>query len=244
MEQNNNAEEIEIDIKELLIVLLSKIWIIIVVTIAGGAVALLYTTLFMSPVYQSTASMYIITKTTTLTSLTDLQIGSQLTNDYMVIAKSRRVVEQVIDDLDLDETQSQFLSNVTLKNTSNTRVLSITVTDNDPYMAKTIVDAYAQAIATETANIMDTDEPRTIDMGDVSLTPISPNVTKNTLIGAACGFVLAAVIIICLYLLNDAIKTSEDAEKYLGLTSLGTIPVSGGQTKGRKNKQRGGWILI
>ena len=40
--------------------------------------------------------VYVLSKETTLTSLADLQIGSQLTKDYSVMITSRPVLEQVI----------------------------------------------------------------------------------------------------------------------------------------------------
>ena len=243
MEQRYEQDEIEIDLKELLFALLSKIWVIIGTTIVGGVIAVLITTLCITPMYESTASLYIISKSTTLTSLTDIQLGSQLTQDYMVIAKSRKVIDQVIEKLELDETYEQFLTRVSLYNESNTRVLSLTVQDADPYMAKTIVDTYAEVTATETASIMDTDIPHSIDLGVVAKDPVSPSLMKNTLIGALLGFVLAAGIVTVMYLLNDAIQTPEDAEKYLGLTNLGSIPVyessaKSGKKKGKKGKRR------
>ena len=100
--QSQNTEEI--DLKELFLVLWSKIWILIGAAVAGAGIAALYTILCVTPMYESTSSLYILSKTTTLTSLTDLQMGTQLTQDYMVLAKSRNVVESVIQELELDMT--------------------------------------------------------------------------------------------------------------------------------------------
>lgn len=239
MEQRYEQDEIEIDLREIIFTLLSRIWILIGTTVAGAVIAVLITTLCITPMYSSTASLYIISKSTTLTSLTDIQLGSQLTQDYMVIAKSRKVIEQVIEELELNETYEQFLGRVSLYNESNTRVLSLTIQDADPYMAKTIVDKYADVTARETAEIMETGLPHDIDKGVVAKNPVSPSLKRNVLIGAFLGFLLSAGIIIVMHLLNDAVQGAEDAEKYLGLTNLGNIPVYESENKsGKRNTKR------
>ena len=52
--------------------------------------------------------VYVLSKETTLTSLADLQIGSQLTKDYSVMITSRPVLEQVIENQGLNMTYGQF----------------------------------------------------------------------------------------------------------------------------------------
>lgn len=44
------------------------------------------------------------------------------------------------------------------------------------------------------------------------------------LIGALAGLILSAGIIILLTLMDDTIKSEEDIENYLGLTTLASIP--------------------
>lgn len=238
--QSQNTEEI--DLKELFFELMSKIWILIASIVAGAVIAALYTILCVTPLYESSSSLYILSKTTTLTSLTDLQMGTQLTQDYMVLAKSRNVVEDVIKELELDMTYEQFLDTVTINNESNTRILTLSVRNSDPYMAKTIVDKYAEVTAEKTADVMATEVPNIVDAGVVAENPVTPNTKKNIVIGALIAFVLAAGIIIVRYLLDDSIKTADDAEKYLGLTNLGSIPVYQGdkKAKGKKKAKKSG----
>lgn len=234
-----SQETEEIDLKELFFELLSKGWILITSIIAGAVIAALYTFVCVTPMYESTSSLYILSKTTTLTSLTDLQMGTQLTQDYMVLAKSRNVVEDVIQELELDMTYEEFLETVTINNESNTRILTLSVRNADPYMAKTIVDKYAEITAKKTADVMATEIPNIVDSGVVAENPVTPNTQKNIVLGALLAFVLAAGIIIVRYLLDDSIKTADDAEKYLGLTNLGSIPVYQGEKKNKKSKKSG-----
>ena len=54
---------------------------------------------------------------------------------------------------------------------------------------------------------------------------------------AGC-ILLAAAVVIIVYLTNDTVKTPEDVEKYLGLSVLGTIPYSSKMGKKSKKKKK------
>lgn len=224
-------DEIEIDLRELFYVLLGKIWIIILVTALGFGIAAGYTLAFVQPVYSSTSMLYVMTKSTSITSLTDLQVGSSLTQDYQVFIESRPVVDKVIEELELDMSYEQFVANLSVTNPSNTRFIYITVNHHDAYMAKTIVDKLTDVSAERMGTIMETEKPNVADYGHIPEYQTSPNVTKNSLMGAVIGFVLSAGIILVLHLMNDAINTTEDVERYLGMNTLGLIPLEEGVSK-------------
>lgn len=224
-------DEIEIDLRELFYVLLGKIWIIILATALGLGIAAGYTTAFIDPVYSSTSMIWGVAKSSGIASLVDLQMGSSLTQDYQVFITSRPVVNKVIDDLELDLTYDDFVSTVSVSNPSGTRFIYITVNNNDPYMAKTIVDKLTDVAAERMGTVMETEPPSIADYGNLPEHPTSPSLSKNSLIGAVLGFCLAVGIIIILYLLDDSIHTMEDVEKYLGINTLGLIPLAEGTSK-------------
>lgn len=224
-------DEIEIDLKELFFVLLNKIWIIILAAALGLGIAAGYTVAFVKPVYTSTSTLYVLTKSTSITSLADIQMGTSLTQDYKVFITSRPVADKVIEELNLDTTYAQFVSNVTVENPQNTRFLNITVKNHDAYMAKTIVDKLTDVAAKQMAEVMETKAPNVMDYGHIAEVPASPSLTKNALIGAMLGFILAAGIIVVLHIMNDAIHTTEDVEKYLNMNTLGIIPLEEGTSK-------------
>ena len=98
--------------------------------------------------------MYILSQETTLTSLADLQIGSQLTKDYEVIVRSRPILEDVIQNLGLNMSHQDLEKKISINNPTDTRILSISVTDPDPVMAKTIVDEVANASSEYIGDLM------------------------------------------------------------------------------------------
>jgi len=71
---------------------------------------------------------------------------------------------------------------------------------------------------------MEVTPPKVIEEGEVPTIQTSPSTKKNVLIGALAGLILSAGIIILLTLMDDTIKSEEDIENYLGLTTLASIP--------------------
>ena len=64
METNNQiqSEEIEIDLVELIGVIVSKLWIIIICSVLAGTIAFLLSEYVITPQYISTTKMYIINR--------------------------------------------------------------------------------------------------------------------------------------------------------------------------------------
>ena len=234
----NQDDEIEIDLKELFYVIKRKLWIILLTGIVGAVGFGLFTAMVMKPVYTSSTMLYIVNKTTTLTSLTDLQLGTQLTKVYKVLVTSRPVTGQVITNLDLNLSHEQLVKKIKVDNPTDTRILTISVEDTDPYMAKSIADEFASVASARMAEIMDSAPPNIVEEAYLPTQKTKPSITKNTMIGGLAGVFLAGAIILVLFVMNDAIKTPEDVEKYLGLNTLATIPVFEGETGAKKKKSK------
>lgn len=233
----NSQDEIEIDLREIFGVLMSRIWLIILTGVLFAGVTGVFCKFIMTPIYTSTTQLCILSNTTNIASLTDLAIGTQLTQDYIVVTKSRPVVEKVIENLELDMSYEQLLAVTTVENPTDTRILTISVTNPDPTLAKQIVDQYAQISRKRIAELMDINEPGIIEEGHVAEKKTSPTTTKNALIAGILGVFLAAVIVIVRYLMDDTIKSSEDVERYLGLNTLGILPIEENALKEEQREQ-------
>ena len=245
MEKNNN-EEIEIDLRELFGVLMARIYLIVGVGIVFAVVAGLVTKLCITPQYQSTSSIYVLTKSSStaesvLTSLSDLQLGSQVLLDYQTMITCRPVMEKVIENLELDMTTNELRSSISIYNKENTRTLDITVTHPDPKIAKEIVDELADVSVAYCAEVMEVQKPNIFVDGEVATQQTSPNTKKNAAVAGIAGIFLMCVIIVVRYLLDDTIQCQEDVEKYLALNTLGIIPIEEGsmeQLKKDKKKRK------
>ena len=239
MERQYDADgEIEIDLKDLFFELMSN-WVMIgISTVLVALIMFCISKFILVPEYTSTSELYVLSKSTSITNLADIQMGTSLTNDYIVVVKGRPVLEQVITNLELDETYFSLNEKVALNNPSNSRILDITVTDQDPKRAKLIADEIAKVGSAFIAEKMVQEPPTIIQYGYVNDNPVSPNVLTNTVLGAAVGAFLAIAIIVITYLMNDTIMTADDIERKLGLNVLGTLPLEEEEYDGRKGSKK------
>lgn len=219
-----SQDEMEIDLLEIVRVLLSRIWLILLVGVVFAGGTGVYCKFIATPIYTSTTQLCVLGSSTGV-SLSNLSIGTQLTQDYIVVVQSRPVVEKVIDDLELDMKYEELLEVTTVDTPTDTRILSISVTNPDPALAKQIVDQYAKVSSKRIAELMDVNEPSVLEEGYVAEKKTSPTTTRNALIAGALGVFLAAAIIVLRYMLDDTIKSAEDVERYLGLNTIGILPV-------------------
>lgn len=247
-------QEIEIDLREIAGLLLSRLWILILSGILIGGIAGFVTRVTYIPTYTSTAELYIIGNSGAglASSILDnmssaLQIGSQLTKDYMVLLESRPVIEQVADNLELDMTYEEIINSemIGIENPDNTRILQVSVTTKDPELSKRIVNNLIRVGKKRIADVMGNSEPNIVDDGVDGVLSEGSHFIRNIALGLIAGAFLAAFIIVVTYLMDDTIKSSEDLEKYLGLNTLGTIPLaeehsskSGKRSQSKKSRKK------
>ena len=225
--RDNRDDVIEIDLVELLGVILHNLWIIIVSGIIVAAVALLVSYFIITPKYESVTKIYVISKTNADTmTYSDLQAGSTLTKDYKELVKSRPVLEEVIAETGIDVELKDLEEQITVEVPTDTRIVSITVEDKDPYEARIIADSVRIAASKHIQEVMDTEAVNVVEEASLPIEKSSPSILKNTAIGYAVGLFLAIAIVIINYIMDDTIKTPDDVEKFLGVSVLGSIPYS------------------
>lgn len=233
-------EEEEIDLVEVFHVLWSKIWLLLASTAVGALVVGLITFFFITPQYEASAIIYILSKTTSITSLTDLQIGSQLAADFQIIATTREVVETVMGQCGITDPYEEFVKTIAVSNPADSHMLQITVTNEDPALAAQLSNALAEQLKLQIADVMSTDTPSTVQRAVVPEKPSSPNLLLNCMVGGMVFLVLAAGLVLVQHFMDDTIKDEEDVQKYLGLNTLAAIPLDHGQEGGRETKKRRG----
>ena len=162
-----------IDLLELFMGLLAH-WTLIAATAVVGAVLMaLYTFFLVTPMYKATATIYVVSRNDSVLNFSDLQVGSELTSDYIKVFEMWEVHEKVISNLDLDYTYTDMASMLSVTNTSDTRMLDITVTNPDPEEAAAIANEYADVGAKYISEKMKTDKPTLMSSAPVSYTHLT-----------------------------------------------------------------------
>ena len=231
------TEEIEIDLLQLWNAVRHRIWLVLLAGFIVADIAFAITKFLITPMYSSSATMLVVTKETTLSSLADLQLGSQLTNDYEIMITSRPVLQEAIEELGLEISYKRLRNMITISNPNDSRMLIISTMQPDPELAKSVVDTVAQISSEYIAEKMEVTAPKIIEEGEVPINQSSPSLLRNTAIGGMLG-ILAAVFLICVaVILNDSIQTEDDIERYLQLPVLAVVPDKSGSSRksaGRK----------
>ncbi len=221
----DDDDDDEIDLAQIFFELKKNILFLVMAIILGGGIGYSISKFVLVPTYTSTSMIYVMSKETTLTSLADLQIGSQLTSDYKVLVTSRTVMEDVIKKLNIDNMDYLDLRRkITLENPQNTRILNISVLDTDPTRAKHLTDAVSECASDYIADIMEQDPPKIIEYGEIPLKKTGPHNGRNALIAAAVFFMITAGFIVISTITNDTIRTEDDIENYFNLPVLAVIP--------------------
>lgn len=238
--KQKNEDVYEIDLLEVFKALKKKALVIILVSIIGAVAAGGYAFFVATPIYQSTAKLYIKTQSTSITSLADIQIGSSLAYDYQEMIVSRRFLNELKKNLGLDYSYNQMHSMVTVENPTNTRILNISVKSPDPEEAKAMANELANISKVNISEIMKTDEPTFYEKAIVTNVPIAPQKKKIIMIGFLLGFLLSAGIVVIRNVMNDKFTNSEDIESILDLPVLANVPlVDPGSNKTKNIKQQG-----
>lgn len=243
---NVQNDEVEIDIGHILSILWEKILLIIATGIIVGLAGFLVSKFLITPKYESETKLYVLNRANdSATTLSDVQLSTQLTKDYQILVTSAPVMNQVIKELGLNMKASELASTISVDTPSDTRVLQITVTSDDPKRAKDIADKVAQVSSKKICDIMKIEQVNVIEEGSLSEEPAVDTVQKWKLIGLALGIVLSCAVIIIRSMLDDTVKTTEDVEKYFDLSTLAVIPISeemddglGKNKKSRKTKKK------
>lgn len=225
LSQPIESDEETIDLLELLYALLGKWREIAAATVACALIAAIGVVLFVTPKYQASSTIYVISRKDSAINISDLQIGTALTDDYIQVFHMWEVQEKVISNLDLPYTYNQLDGMLSVTNASNTRMLEITVTSESAQEAADIANEYATVVRDYIAKKMATDKPSIMSTALVPTVPVSPNKTKSILLGALLGFVASAGVVVVITLLDDTYKTTEDIKKYTGLVTMAVIPL-------------------
>ena len=140
----------EINIKDFLEYLKKYILLILAVIAVSLIGVVLYEKNIKIPMYSANTTIVLTqtnqTQETTITQ-NDLQINSKLVSTYSEIVKSKLVLQQVINNLNLDYTYKELYRNVYVENVQNTEILKVSVKDRDPNNASMIANKIAKVFS-------------------------------------------------------------------------------------------------
>ena len=245
---DRDADVMTIDLVEVFQVIWHWLWLIVLVALACGTAAYAFSKFVLPEEFESTTKIYVLDKsgaggTNSQSTYSDLQVGMQLTKDYVELIKSRTVLEAVMKDNHLDQTYTyeQFAEMVNVQTPADTRIVTITVTNHDPALAQKLADDIRKRSGELIIKTMQIDAVNTYEKANYPDRKSAPSCGRWAVVAALIGALAVSAVVIARYLLDDTIKTSDDVEKYLGLSNLALIPFDESVMTEDEDSSKGLW---
>lgn len=218
----------ELDIREIFSYFWEKILYFIMIVLVVLILGCVYSTFIQKPMYTSKTSIILTGFTlsgndSTITQ-TDLNVNSKLVSTYQEIVKSRRVLNQVIDDLKLNYSVEELAKLINVSSVSNTEIIEISAMSEDPNESYLIANKVATSFGEEVKDLYNLSNVSILDEAEVSNSPSNMNLVKSIGIYFLVGVVLACVILFIVFYFDTTLKSAQDIEKRYNLPILGTVP--------------------
>ena len=217
-------QEQEIDLLELFYHLLDHWKMIAAFFLVGTLLMGVFTKFFMDKQYEAVAKMYVLSSSDSVVNLSDLQLGSQLTSDYLEVFETHEVTNAVIKNLKLPYDYDQLQGMLSLSNTSGTRIINIKITSTVPEEAAAIANEFLDVASQYVADVMITDRPTTLSVALVPDKHVGPSTVKNAMLGAIVGLALSCGYLVVAFLMDDKVKSAEDVTKATGIPVFAEVP--------------------
>lgn len=208
----------------------NKLFAIIMVTLLVTIIAGILTSYMIVPKYKSTVAVFINdmrttgTEGTTDQTINDINMYQKLVDTYSEIARSRTVAEDVILELELVLSVEKVQEMISSSAKGNTQFLNISITSSDSELSYVIANQMAVSLKKVSMELRGTDIVQILDPANYPVSPSSPNLKLNLVIGFVAGLLLSLFGVFVEEFLNQTIKDSTFIENDLSLPFLGSIP--------------------
>ena len=128
-------------------------------------------------------------------------------------------------------------NNVSVSSVEDTEIIEISVTNEDPTNATKIANEIAKVFTAKVTEIYNISNVHVVDEAEIPNGPSNINHSRDVIIFAFIGVIIAVVYVLVANMLDTTIKTAEDIEKQFKLPVLASIPVYGTEMQ---KKRKGG----
>lgn len=225
MPSNDLNEMEEIDLLELFRAVLKYIKLIIVLCIVFGLGGFLVTKFLITPTYTASTSIYL---TSQINDSGSLDYYSQMANSKLVtnvvnLMTQNNVMSEVAKDVGLENAAS-VKKYISVTNESNTEIITVTATTTDPKLSKDIANGTVNTFIDTMQKNLNVRNIEIVDKAKLSYVPSGPSINKNTMMAALVGGVIGVGYAVLKFLLDNRLRTKEEAEKYLDIPVFAEFP--------------------
>ena len=214
-----------IDLKELFEYYKSKFGIVILFVALVGILGCLYGLFIQKPMYKSSTSIVLISEAKDNSQLTynDVSVNQNLVSTYSEIVKSKRILNQVINNLNLDYSYGALSNNIEVSSVTGTQIIKITVTDGNSKTAMKVANEIAKVFSKEIPELYNISNVNVLDTAEVASSAYNVNIVKQSTIFLLVGLVLGLGVVFVMYYFDRSVKNASQIEDKLKLPVLATV---------------------
>ena len=231
----------ELSLHELFFAIKKRWKAIVAFTILGALVAFALSAYVLPKKYTSSLDMYVNNSNKVVESgnrnQNDLNAAQMLAKTYIVILKNPEVLRQVASNMG-NITASDLNQALSLRVADETEVLRISAETENPQLSADICNALAAVAPEVLQRVVKAGSVEVIGAATPATAPSSPNVKRNTLLGALLLLVLSTGVTVLAFVMDNTVKGEEDIKQRLGLPVLGEIPSFTARAKEGRGRAR------
>lgn len=221
-------EETVIDLGRLLLTLKKNLFSIIAWAVVGLIISLVVLFIFIEPKYSATTDILVNQKNDNVqTQYAAQQADLGAVTTYEDILKRSVILSPVLKEVKARDSYKGSLGDlqksVSVSNETNSKIISVTVTDKDAYTAADIANTVAKTFKEKIVKMMKIDNVTIVSSAKPNATPVFPKKTLGALVGIVLGALIGIAIAIVRELTDKTVKDMDFLTDEVGLTSLGTV---------------------
>jgi len=224
----------EISLKSIFEIIKNKIIIILTATVLVTIAAAIITKFYISPKYTSSIKLCVVSDIDTDGD------SSSAANQRNTILYAKDLIETCIEALDAGDAYAEMngrlreidatyentdvdSSNISIMQVGGSNVLRITATTSKAQLSYDVCQAF-EAMAKNRVPTVGEVKVEKLDSPVLAQSPSSPSMVKNCILGALIGFLMSAIVIIIIAMLDNTVKDGAETARQLNILLLGEIP--------------------
>lgn len=259
----------DLELREIFEIFLKKKFLIILFIILGAIVGAIYSYNFVTPKYKAstriilsqisdveedkeevvtsnknnkTSDKNIINSTITNTTginANDITLNQKLVSTYSEIIRGDSVLSEVIEQLNITDSQQSLRNNISVTSVSDTQIIEITVANEDAVKAKNIANKIPSVFEKKIEEVYHISNFSILEEAKVNNTPYNINHIRDIAIFSLIGLVTSIALILFLNMIDNTVGSEKEIENNLNTNVLVSIPecektLKNGNRKGKR----------
>lgn len=222
----NEMEEQVISISEIFEAL-KKRWILIVsITLVATLISGILSFFVIKPTYEASTKVFVGKEESSLEgyNTNDIQMYQKLLQTYAETIKTNEVIQAAINNTNADLSVKDVKDSLTVTPIADTQILQIKYKNNDPEVAKSILENITNEFVILSKELVPNGNVRVIEAVQLPEDPVAPNKKMNIAIAFLLGLMVSVGLVFLLEYIDNTFKTKENLERELSIPVVGLIP--------------------